>query len=51
MLNLLEHFDLARLGPNSADYWHLFIEAKKLAFADRARYYADPQFSECRCRN
>ncbi|MBA2225122.1 MAG: gamma-glutamyltransferase [Thermogemmata sp.] len=46
MLNLLEHFDLARLGPTSADYWHLFVEAKKLAFADRARYYADPQFSQ-----
>lgn len=45
MLNLLEHFELGKLGPASADYWHLFIEAKKLAFADRARYYADPQFA------
>lgn len=45
MLNILENFDLAQLGPESADYWHLFVEAKKLAYADRARYYADPQFA------
>ena len=44
MLNLLEGYDLAALGPGSADYSHLFIEAKKLAFADRARFYADPAF-------
>ena len=42
MLNILEGFDLARLGPDSADWWHLFIEAKKLAYADRAKFYADP---------
>jgi len=41
MLNLLEPYDLGRMGPESADYWHLLVEAKKLAFADRARYYAD----------
>jgi len=46
MLNLLEDYDLAKLGPRSADYWHLFIEAKKLAFADRARFYADPEFTK-----
>ncbi len=45
MLNILEQFDLKSLGPHSAEYWHLFIEAKKLAYADRARYYADPQFA------
>ncbi|GAB3880530.1 gamma-glutamyltransferase [Spirosoma agri] len=46
MLNLLEGFDLKRLGHNSADYLHLLIEAKKVAFEDRARYYADPDFSK-----
>lgn len=45
MLNLLSGYDLARMGPLSADYWHLFLEAKKLAYADRARYYADPAFA------
>ncbi len=42
MLNLLEPHDIAGLGPGSADYLHLLIEAKKLAFADRALFYADP---------
>lgn len=46
MLRLLEGYDLKTMGPGSADYWHLFLEAKKLAFADRARYYADPEFAE-----
>jgi gamma-glutamyltranspeptidase/glutathione hydrolase len=46
MLNLLEPHDLAKMGPRSADYWHLFIEAKKLAYADRAKYYADPKFAQ-----
>jgi gamma-glutamyltranspeptidase/glutathione hydrolase len=45
MLNLLEGFDLRALRPPSADFWHLFLEAKKLAYADRARYYADPAFT------
>jgi gamma-glutamyltranspeptidase/glutathione hydrolase len=44
MLNLLESFDLKSMQHNSADYLHLLIEAKKLAFEDRARYYADPAF-------
>ena len=44
MLNVLEPTNLKDLGPASADYWHLLIEAKKLAFADRARFYADPEF-------
>ena len=35
---------LASLGPANAQYWHLFIEAKKLAFADLLRYNADPAF-------
>src|SRR5204862_7836169 len=46
MLNVLEGYDLKKLGPRSPDYWHLLIEAKKLAFADRARFYADPEFGK-----
>jgi gamma-glutamyltranspeptidase/glutathione hydrolase len=46
MLNLLEPHDLKKLGPNSPDYWHLLVEAKKLAFADRAKFYADPLFAK-----
>ena len=43
-LNILEGFDLAAMGHNSADYLHVHAEAKKLAFEDRARFYADPNF-------
>lgn len=46
MLNIIEGFDLKKLGHNSADYLHLLVEAKKLAFEDRARYYADPTFAK-----
>jgi gamma-glutamyltranspeptidase/glutathione hydrolase len=46
MLNLLEPHDLKKLGPSSPDYWHLFIEAKKLAYADRAKFYTDPAFAK-----
>ncbi|MEK7996061.1 MAG: gamma-glutamyltransferase family protein, partial [Planctomycetota bacterium] len=46
MLNLLEHFDIGAMQPNSAEHLHLFIEAKKLAFEDRAVYYADMDFAE-----
>ncbi|MBO0947758.1 gamma-glutamyltransferase [Fibrella forsythiae] len=46
MLNIVEGFDLKKLGHNSADYLHLLIEAKKLAFEDRARFYADPAFAK-----
>ncbi|MFO0823461.1 MAG: gamma-glutamyltransferase [Gemmataceae bacterium] len=46
MLNLLEPHDLKKLGPSSPDYWHLLIEAKKLAYADRAKFYADPRFAQ-----
>jgi gamma-glutamyltranspeptidase / glutathione hydrolase len=45
MLNILEGWDLAGMGFGSADYLHLFVEAKKLAFEDRARFYADPEFA------
>lgn len=46
LLNLLEAFDLAAMGRGSADFWHVLTEAKKIAFADRARYYADPEFAK-----
>jgi len=46
MLNLLEPHDLKKFGPASADYWHLFVEAKKLAYADRAKFYTDPLFGK-----
>jgi gamma-glutamyltranspeptidase/glutathione hydrolase len=42
MLNILEGFDLKRLGHNSAAYLHLLVEAKRIAFADRDAYLADP---------
>lgn len=45
MLNVLEGFDLAGAGFGSADHLHLVVEAKKLAFEDRARLYADPDFA------
>ena len=44
ILNLLEPYDLKAMGFGSADYVHHFVEAKKLAFADRSRLYADPAF-------
>ena len=46
MLNILEGFDLKRHGFGSVEHAHLFIEAKKLAFEDRAKYYADPAFGK-----
>ena len=46
MLNVLEHHDIKSLGHNSAEHIHLFVEDKKLAFADRARFYADPDFGK-----
>jgi gamma-glutamyltranspeptidase/glutathione hydrolase len=46
ILNILEDFDIKKMGLYSSEYIHLFTEAKKLAFADRAKYYADPKFSD-----
>lgn len=46
ILNILESYDLAAMGRTSPEYVHLFAEAKKLAFEDRARYYADPAFNK-----
>ena len=45
MLQVLEGYDVAAMGFGSERYLHLFTEAKKLAFADRARFYADPDFA------
>jgi gamma-glutamyltranspeptidase/glutathione hydrolase len=45
MLAILEGYDLGALGFGSADHLHLLIEAKKLAYEDRARLYADPDFA------
>ncbi|XVJ58696.1 MAG: gamma-glutamyltransferase [Tepidisphaera sp.] len=44
ILKMLEGMDLKAMGFGSADYVHAFVEAKKLAFEDRARFYADPAF-------
>lgn len=46
MLNILEGFDLRAMGRNSAETLHAMIEAKKLVWADRARFYADPDFAK-----
>jgi gamma-glutamyltranspeptidase/glutathione hydrolase len=44
MLNLVEGFDLRSMGHNSADYLHVHVESKKLAYEDRAALYTDPDF-------
>jgi len=46
MLNILEQYDISKMGFGSAEYIHLFTEAKKLAFEDRAKYYADMDFAK-----
>jgi gamma-glutamyltranspeptidase/glutathione hydrolase len=46
ILTIMERYDLASMGFGSADYIHLFLEAKKLAFEDRARFYSDPDFMD-----
>ncbi|MFQ5494685.1 MAG: gamma-glutamyltransferase [Phycisphaerae bacterium] len=46
MLNLIEPFDLKAMGHNSAEYLHLLVEAKKIAYEDRARFYADMDFAD-----
>ena len=45
MLNILEGYDLAAMGHNTARYLHVQLEAKKLAYEDRARFYADMDFA------
>ena len=46
ILNILEGYNIRGMGHGSADYIHHFIEAKKLAFEDRAKFYADPEFNK-----
>jgi gamma-glutamyltranspeptidase / glutathione hydrolase len=46
ILNILEGFDLRALGRNSPETLHFMIEAKKIAWADRAKFYADPAFAK-----
>jgi gamma-glutamyltranspeptidase/glutathione hydrolase len=46
MLNILEMYDIKKMGFNSFEYVHTFTEAKKLAFEDRAKFYADPSFAK-----
>ena len=45
ILNILERYDIEGMGFGSADYIHTFVEAKKLAFEDRAKFYADMAFT------
>jgi len=44
ILGALERFDLASMGPDSVTFWHLYLEAQELAYADREAYIADPDF-------
>ena len=46
ILNILEGYDLKKSGFGSPEHLHLFVEAKKLAFEDRAKFYADPAFGK-----
>jgi gamma-glutamyltranspeptidase/glutathione hydrolase len=46
MLNLIEPFDVRAMGPGSADWLQLFVEAKRLVYADRAKFYTDPTFAK-----
>ncbi|WP_028110498.1 gamma-glutamyltransferase [Ferrimonas futtsuensis] len=46
ILKVLEGYDIRKMGLDSAEYVHTFVEAKKLAFADRAKFYADMEFAK-----
>jgi gamma-glutamyltranspeptidase / glutathione hydrolase len=46
LLNILETFDLRAMGRDSAAFWHTLVEAKKIAYEDRARFIADPAFAK-----
>ena len=45
ILNILEQYEIDKMGHNSVEYIHLFTEAKKLAYEDRGKYYADMNFA------
>ncbi|MFC2081385.1 gamma-glutamyltransferase [Bacteroidota bacterium] len=45
IMNILEGYDIASMGFGSREYIHAFVEAKKLAYEDRAKYYSDPDFN------
>jgi len=51
MLNILEGYDIGSLKHNGAEYLHLFIEAKKLAFSDRDHFITDPDFEKIPVEN
>ncbi|OXM14810.1 gamma-glutamyltransferase [Paenibacillus herberti] len=46
ILNILNNFDLKKMGDGSADYYHVMVEATKQAFADRDKYLTDPDFNK-----
>jgi gamma-glutamyltranspeptidase/glutathione hydrolase len=46
MLNILEGYDFSKIPFGSVEHVHLFVEAKKLAYEDRAKFYADPDFAK-----
>ena len=46
MLNILEGYDFSKIAWGSPEHIHLFVEAKKLVYEDRAKYYADPEFAK-----
>ena len=46
ILNIMELFDVSAMRRESAEYVHLFTEAKKIVFEDRAKYYADPEYNK-----
>jgi gamma-glutamyltranspeptidase/glutathione hydrolase len=46
ILNILERYDISNLGFGSPEYMHLYIEAKKVAYEDRAKYYSDMEFND-----
>jgi len=51
ILNILEQYDVAEMGLDSPEYVHLFTEAKKVVFEDRAKYYADSEFNKIPVKN
>ena len=51
MLNILEAYDLSSLGHNTAETLHIMLETKKLVFEDRAKFYADQEFSKAPLSN